>query len=96
MRKCRVESEVCVPRLTEFLQLFRFRRLRTVICPETGRAEEVHVDAPHAAWTEITAFNHHASLRLSSCSAWPERQYCAETCLRQIEARRSGAFIRCC
>ena len=72
--------------------LFRYRGTRVITCPETGHAEAVRVDAPHAAGTNLTG--HGTELRLDSCTRWPERQGCAETCLRQIEASPVGCLVR--
>ena len=72
--------------------LFRFRGTRVITCPETGRSEAVHVDAPFAAWTALTW--RRPVLRLDACTRWPERQDCPESCLRQIEAAPDTCLAR--
>ena len=60
----------------------RMRGTHIVICPETERPAAVTVDAGHAA---LSAVREHATVRLASCSRWPERQDCAQPCAKQIE-----------
>jgi hypothetical protein len=60
----------------------RMRGTRLVTCPETERAASVKVDAAHAA---LGAMREHAEVKLASCSRWPERKDCAQTCAAQIE-----------
>jgi hypothetical protein len=57
---------------------FRFRRRRTVTCPETGLAENVQVDAWHAA---ATAMPGPPDVDLTSCTAWPKRAGCEQRCM---------------
>jgi hypothetical protein len=60
-----------------------------VICPE-NRAE-VGVDAGHAARTALKGA---PELRLTSCSRWPERAGCGQTCLGQIAAAPEDCLVR--
>lgn len=57
---------------------FRFRDRRTVICPETGRAADVSLDAWHAA---ATALPGPPRLHVIECTRWPKRAGCAEKCV---------------
>ncbi len=68
--------------LTTFL---RYRGRRALTCPETGRPAEVGVDAARAA--AGSAFGKLA-LRVKSCSLWPERRGCAQSCLETSEVKR--------
>jgi hypothetical protein len=58
--------------------LRRFRSPSMVSCPEAGGKAEIGVDASHAALT--SAFGR-PLLRVKSCSLWPERERCRQTCL---------------
>lgn len=57
---------------------FRFRDARTVACPETGLAEEVQLDAWHAAATAVPG---PARLYVAHCTRWPEQAGCKQECL---------------
>ena len=59
--------------------LLRFRRRRTVRCPETGLLAMVTLDARHAA---LTAVPGPPDVRVADCSLWPEKQGCEERCAR--------------
>jgi hypothetical protein len=61
--------------LTTYCQL---REPRTVVCPETGRAIEIELDAWHAA---ATAMPGPPRLHVAACARWPERAGCREACL---------------
>jgi hypothetical protein len=56
----------------------RFRSPRLLCCPETGAQAEVSVDAPRAALASVFG---PPSLRVKSCSAWPEHERCKQHCL---------------
>jgi len=56
----------------------RFRSPRQLNCPETGEKVEVRVDAPRAALTSALG---RPSLRVRSCSLWPEKEQCNQDCL---------------
>ena len=60
----------------------RYRGDRLVTCPETRQPVGVALDVRHAAWSGL---GHAPSLRLETCSRWPERRDCGQECLRQIE-----------
>lgn len=63
---------------------FRFRRRRTVTCPETGRPAEVQIDAWHAAATAIPG---PPGEHVTACTRWPEHAECAQGCVANSEAR---------
>jgi hypothetical protein len=56
-----------------------YRRPRGVVCPEAACAATVGVDTRHATWTAVLG---RLRLRVASCSLWPGRRGCAETCLK--------------
>jgi hypothetical protein len=61
--------------------LLRFREARRVECPELKREATIEFDAPHAALTSAVG---RPKLRLRSCTFWPEKQGCAQSCLKQV------------
>jgi hypothetical protein len=69
----------------------KYRGHRVVACPENQKPAGVLVDARHAA---ATAFGKAPELRLSSCSRWPERDDCGQTCLAQVEASPEDCLVR--
>jgi len=69
----------------------KYRGRRVVQCPENSRPAGVTVDARHVA---ATALGKAPELRLSSCSRWPERAGCGQTCLSQIEAAPEDCLVR--
>ncbi|MBI4611687.1 MAG: hypothetical protein HY726_22080 [Candidatus Rokubacteria bacterium] len=58
-----------------FLQ---YRAKRSLRCPEMGTNAEMTVDARRAALTSAVG---RPLLRVKSCSLWPERNECRQTCL---------------
>lgn len=69
---------------------FKFRGQRLVTCPETHEPEAVKVAAGEAG---LGAFVNEPTLRLQSCSRWPERQDCGQNCLAQIEADPQNCLV---
>ncbi len=69
-----------VPGVQAYLRL---RGKRLVTCPETQAPAAVDVAAREAA---LGAFVNEPTLRLETCSRWPEREGCGQNCLQQIEA----------
>jgi hypothetical protein len=67
-------------------RFFNYRGVRVITCPETNEGAAVSVDALQAAVS--------GSLRLSSCSRWPERAGCDQACLTQIKASPDGCLLR--
>ncbi|HEY7677480.1 MAG TPA: hypothetical protein VIG69_10430 [Candidatus Methylomirabilis sp.] len=63
--------------------LARYRAPRVLPCPETGGRAMVDVDARCAALT--SAFGR-PRLRARWCTLWPQREGCAQDCLRHPEA----------
>ncbi len=62
-----------------------------VVCPENRAEVGVSVDARHAARTALTGA---PELRLTSCSRWPERAGCGQTCLSQLAAAPEDCLVR--
>jgi hypothetical protein len=60
----------------------RLHGSRVVVCPETQQAVTVRVDVGHAI---ATAVWEKADVRLTSCTRWPERRECDQSCAHQIE-----------
>jgi hypothetical protein len=58
----------------------RFRYRKVVSCPETYRLAEVRL---HAAWAALTAIFRKPVLRVKSCSLWPKKKGCAESCVHE-------------
>jgi hypothetical protein len=67
----------------------RFRGPRVVLCPSDGKAAAVCVDARQAALTAVAG----SVLRVESCSRWPVRRRCGQTCLDQVEVAPGAAPI---
>jgi len=61
----------------------RYRGTRVVVCPENRDVVAVKVDAAHAAWSAPKGRPH---LRLEDCTRWPEKAWCGQECLAQIES----------
>jgi hypothetical protein len=61
----------------------RYRGTRIVSCPENHETVAIEVDTPHAAWS---APGGHPDLRLADCTRWPEKAYCGQECLAQVES----------
>jgi hypothetical protein len=61
-----------------------YARRSVVICPETGVATGVKVDAARVA---RSAWLGPLDLRLKSCTRWPERSSCGQECLSQLPVR---------
>ena len=67
----------------------RYRAPLSVTCPATHHTARVELAARSLGMRSISG---EPSLRLSACSNWPAREGCAQSCLREIEAR--GARVR--
>ena len=65
---------------------WQYRGDRVITCPENQRPAGVALNAGRAAIG--------GSLRLSTCSRWPERAGCGQECLSQIEASPDGCLVR--
>jgi hypothetical protein len=68
-----------------------YRGDRVLTCPETKQTVGVALDMKHAVWS---SFGHAPSLRLETCSRWPERQDCGQECLREIEESPDDCLVR--
>ena len=69
---------------------FKLRGKRLVTCPETQAPAAVDVAASEAA---LGAFVNEPTLRLETCSRWPERESCGQNCLQQIEADPQNCLV---
>lgn len=69
----------------------KYRGKRVITCPETNCHEAVDLDASLAA---MSSFFDKPELRLTSCTRWPERQDCAQQCIREIESSPFGCALR--
>lgn len=70
----------------------RYRGVRLITCPENREPAAVRIDALHAATS--TALLSDVSVRLRTCSRWPEMADCGQECLRQIEESPSGCRLQ--
>jgi hypothetical protein len=59
---------------------FRYRRKRSVRCPETGGTAEVKIDAVRAALDGAAG---RPGLHVQDCSLWPQRRDCERACVTQ-------------
>jgi hypothetical protein len=59
--------------------LSEHRSARAVVCPETGRQASIGLDAGRAARGAIFG---REWLKIERCSLWPEKEGCAEACIR--------------
>jgi hypothetical protein len=57
----------------------RYRKRKTVICPDTGQIAEVELKAVQAGL--MSALGKHW-VRVKRCSLWPRKQGCAQECVR--------------
>jgi hypothetical protein len=55
-----------------------FRGARRVVCPETGGATAIELDAWHAAVTAMPGPPRH---HVAACARWPRHAGCREACL---------------
>ena len=58
----------------------RFNDRKVVSCSEEGRPAEVKLNG---VWAALTAIFRKPSLRVKSCTLWPEKKGCAEGCVRE-------------
>lgn len=68
----------------------KFGGKRIVSCPETHEPAAVRVAAGNAS---LHATVGHPQLELRECSRWPERDSCAQACLRQIEEAPKACLV---
>ncbi len=57
----------------------RYRKRKTVICPDTGQIAEVELKAVQAGL--MSALGKHW-VRVKWCSLWPRKKGCAQECVR--------------
>jgi hypothetical protein len=57
----------------------RYRKRKTIICPDTGQIVDVDLKAVHAGL--MSALGKHW-VRVKRCSLWPRKKGCAQECVR--------------
>jgi hypothetical protein len=67
-----------------------FRGKRIITCPETRKTAAIEVAAGKAALTTVFG---EPTLRLDSCSRWPEHKDCGQECLQQVEADPDNCLL---
>jgi hypothetical protein len=71
---------VVVPVMTEAYR--RFRGVKAVTCPDADWPAAIELDVGHAA---VSMALGPPDLRVMRCSRWPERHYCDQACVEQVE-----------
>ena len=74
-----------------FRMHMRHRGTRVVTCPETQGPAAVRLDVGHAVRSGATG---EADLRVRSCSHWPERRECGQTCLEELSSAPAECLIK--
>ena len=69
----------------------RYRDSRIIVCPESGDAAMVEVDAAHAALTSALG---QPQVRLQNCTRWPVHQACGQECLLQLDVAPEECLIQ--
>jgi hypothetical protein len=67
------------------------RGARVVTCPEARGPAAVKLDIVHATGS---AARGELELRIRSCSGWPERRQCGQTCLAELAAAPAECVVR--
>jgi hypothetical protein len=70
---------------------FRYKDSKIIICPETGEAAIVEVDAVRAALTSCVG---QPDIRLQNCWRWPLNQNCGQECLTQLDVAPAECLVR--
>jgi hypothetical protein len=65
--------------------------LRLISCPETAEEAIVKIRATRAMASTLVGRN---DVRLRSCSRWPEKKGCDQSCVAQIAASPNGCRAR--
>lgn len=65
--------------------------VRYVTCPETAQEATVRVKAARIVASRLAGSN---DLSLRSCSRWPEKKGCAQSCVSQIAGSPNGCRQR--
>ena len=95
-----IQVEVVIAVAVAFAAIVLLRQARAwkkfsggfaVVCPENRAEVGVSVDARHAAATALTGT---PELRLTSCSRWPEKAGCGQTCLGQLAGAPEDCLVR--
>jgi hypothetical protein len=64
-----------------FVKYVHFRRLREVLCPETGATAIIRINALRAAVSSAVT---DPALAVTDCSLWPQRHGCGQDCVCMI------------
>ena len=64
-----------------YMAKWEFEQPFHALCPETRQPVDIHVDGSHAARTRFAG---HEELIVTSCSRWPERRGCSQSCTPQV------------
>jgi len=65
----------------------RYRGTKMVTCPQTGMPAQIEVDATDAS---ISAALGRPRVEVTRCTHWPDREYCGQDCVKQLEATHPG------
>src|SRR5678815_4612747 len=68
----------------------RYRGIRLVTCPETGRPTIVEVDALHASLTSTVG---PPDIRLQQCARWPLHKQCGQECLASMNVAPEQCLV---
>jgi hypothetical protein len=68
----------------------RYRGIRIVTCPETGRPAIVEVDALHASLTSTVGS---PDIRLENCWRWPLKEQCGQECLANLDVAPGQCLV---
>ncbi len=82
---------VCLLLVRVLRSYLRYRNKMVLTCPETEQPVGVDVDATRAALSGTVG---KASLRLTDCTRWPEKQDCGQECLSQLEASPESCMVK--
>lgn len=63
------------------LEYEALKKKKSVVCPETGNAARVGVDARRGALGVVFGA---PTLHVTECSRWPERASCDQACRKQV------------
>jgi hypothetical protein len=68
----------------------RYRGIKIVTCPETGRPAVVEIDALHASMTSTVGS---PDIRLENCWRWPLKEQCGQECLTDLDVAPGQCLV---